>query len=231
MSGYVPNPPKNYRYDEAKPVDIHAQHWAEYEKHGKAPAPAPQKTGIALRIGVFFDGTGNNANNAEAGLLCGAHHPIAPKDINASCKPFMSDPDSSYGNDTSNVKKLSDLYSVTQQAEGEGSQKIASRVVYVEGIGTESGEKDSVLGAGAGRGETGVAGRVQSSFALIKQRINEVLVDNPESEITSLTFDTFGFSRGAAAARHFANEIVRGKQGPLGGCSARQSQSVWFYVH
>lgn len=216
MSGYVPNPPKNYRYEEAKPVDIHAERWAEYEKHGKAPTPAPQKTGIALRIGVFFDGTGNNANNAEAGLLCGAHHPIAPKDINASCKPFMSDPDSSYGNDTSNVKKLSDLYTVTQQAEGEGSQKIASRVVYVEGIGTESGEKDSVLGAGAGRGETGVAGRVQSSFALIKQRINEVLVDNPESEIISLTFDTFGFSRGAAAARHFANEIVRGKQGPLG---------------
>ncbi|KAA0973164.1 phospholipase effector Tle1 domain-containing protein, partial [Pseudomonas sp. ANT_J28] len=32
----------------------------------------------------------------------------------------------------------------------------------------------------------------------------------------TLTFDTFGFSRGAAAARHFANEIVRAKQGPLG---------------
>ena len=25
MSGYVPNPPKNHRYEEAKPVDIHAQ--------------------------------------------------------------------------------------------------------------------------------------------------------------------------------------------------------------
>jgi hypothetical protein len=216
MSGYVPNPPKNHRYEEVKPVDIHAQRWAEYEKHGKEPASAPQKTGIALRIGVFFDGTGNNANNAAAGLLCGAHHAIAPQDINASCKPFMSDPDSSYGNDTSNVKKLSDLYTVTQQAEGDGPQKSASRVVYVEGIGTQSGEKDSVLGAGAGRGETGVAGRVQSSFALIKQRINDVLLDNPGSEITSLTFDTFGFSRGAAAARHFANEIVRARQGPLG---------------
>ncbi|MEB0045578.1 MULTISPECIES: DUF2235 domain-containing protein [unclassified Pseudomonas] len=221
MTGYVPKPAipnqlQNDRNPGVTPVDLHAQRWAEYEKHGKEPAPAPEKVGIALRIGVFFDGTGNNANNTAAGLLCGAHHPIAPKDINASCKPFMSDPDSSYGNDTSNVKKLSDLYNVTQQAEGEGPQKSASRVVYVEGIGTQSGEKDSVLGAGAGRGETGVAGCVQSSFALIKQRINEVLVDNPGSEITSLTFDTFGFSRGAAAARHFANEIVRSKQGPLG---------------
>ncbi|MEL1086552.1 DUF2235 domain-containing protein [Pseudomonas sp. OB66] len=216
MSGYVPNPPKNYRYEEAKPVDIHAQHWAEYEKHGKEPAREPEKIGIALRIGVFFDGTGNNANNSAAGLLCGAQHPIAPEDIPASCQPYMGDPDSSYGNDVSNVKKLSDLYFAPQQAEGDGLQKQAFRMIYVEGIGTRAGEEDSTFGAGSGRGETGVAGRVQLSFTDIKLRIKDVLDSHPNSEITSLTFDTFGFSRGAAAARHFANEIVRGKQGPLG---------------
>ncbi|WP_282357410.1 DUF2235 domain-containing protein [Pseudomonas sp. PS01303] len=217
MSGYVPNPPKNYRYEEAKPVDIHAQRWAEYEKYGKAPAPEPEKIGIALRIGVFFDGTGNNADNAAAGLRCGAHHPIAPKDIDASCKPYMGDPDSSYGNDVSNVKKLSDLYHAPEAVEGEGRQKQAFRMIYVEGIGTRTGEPDSTLGAGTGRGETGVASRVQYSFGLIEQRIRQTLDDNSNSEITSLTFDVFGFSRGAAAARHFANEVVRGKQGPLGG--------------
>lgn len=216
MSGYIPNPPKNYRNTGTKPVDIHAQRWAEYERHGKEPARAPEKIGIALRIGVFFDGTGNNANNAAAGLLCGAHHPIAAKDIDASCKPYMSDPDSSYGNDVSNIKKLSDLYDTPEAAEGEGARKRAFRMVYVEGIGTRSGQEDSTLGAGTGRGETGVVGRVQSSFVLIKQRIKEALDENPGSEIVSLTFDTFGFSRGAAAARHFANEVVRGKQGPLG---------------
>lgn len=86
MSGYIPNPPKNYRNKGTDPVDIHAQRWAEYEKYGKEPASAREKIGIALRIGVFFDGTGNNANNAAAGLLCGAHHPIAAQDIDASCK-------------------------------------------------------------------------------------------------------------------------------------------------
>lgn len=41
MSGYVPNPPKGYRNSGVEPVDIHAQHWAEYpelpiEEEGKA---------------------------------------------------------------------------------------------------------------------------------------------------------------------------------------------------
>ena len=216
MSGYVPNPPKNYRYEEAKPVDIHAQHWAEYEKHGKEAAREPEKIGIALRIGVFFDGTGNNANNSAAGLLCGAQYPIAPEDIDASCKPYMRNPDSSYANETTNVYKLSELYFAPQKAEGDGSHKRAFRRVYIEGIGTQSGEEDSTFGAGTGRGDTGIAGRVQQSFSEIKSRIEDVINENPNSEITSLTFDTFGFSRGAAAARHFANAVVRGKQGPLG---------------
>ncbi|WP_455805735.1 phospholipase effector Tle1 domain-containing protein [Pseudomonas fluorescens] len=216
MSGYVPNPPKNYRYEEAKPVDIHAQRWAEYEKHGKEPAREPEKIGIALRIGVFFDGTGNNANNTAAGLLCGAQHPIAPEDIPASCQPYMRDPDSSYGAGPTNVKKLFSLYEEIKEDEGEGSLRRVSRAIYIDGIGTENDKKDSALGSGMGRGDTGVAGRVQTSFTQINHIVEEALKENSNSEIASLTFDTFGFSRGAAAARHFSNEVVRGKQGPLG---------------
>lgn len=89
-------------------------------------------------------------------------------------------------------------------------------MIYVDGIGTRAGEKDSSFGGGTGRGDTGVASRVQSSFESIGLRIKELLDGNPGSEVTSLTFDSFGFSRGAAAARHFANQVVRGKQGPLG---------------
>ncbi|MFJ2485519.1 phospholipase effector Tle1 domain-containing protein [Pseudomonas sp. NPDC087639] len=216
MSGYVPNPPKNHRYEEAKPVDIHAQRWAEYEKYGKEPAPEPEKIGIALRIGVFFDGTGNNANNTAAGLLCGAQHPIAPEDIPASCEPYMGDTDSSYGAGLTNVAKLHLLYKETKDGEGAGFVTRVSGSIYMDGIGTQSDKKDSVLGSGIGRGDTGVAGRVQASFTQIRQIVEDTLKENPNSEIASLTFDTFGFSRGAAAARHFANEVVRGKQGPLG---------------
>ncbi len=31
MSGYVPNPPKGYRYSGVEPVDIHVQRWADYK--------------------------------------------------------------------------------------------------------------------------------------------------------------------------------------------------------
>ena len=216
-----PNPPlekpaAKRRGEQHAPVDIYKERWAEYEKYGKEPAPAPSKIQVALRIGVFFDGTGNNASNTAAGLLCGAQHPVKPADLDASCKPYMSDPDSSYGNDVTNVKKLSDLYHSPEMLEGEGQQKLASRKIYIEGIGTQAGEKDSLLGSGTGRGETGVAERVQQAFVSIKLVIQNFQQANPDCEITYLTFDAFGFSRGAAAARHFANEVVRGSQGPLG---------------
>ncbi|MEB0047806.1 MULTISPECIES: phospholipase effector Tle1 domain-containing protein [unclassified Pseudomonas] len=221
MSGYVPKPaipnqPKNYRNEGVEPVDLHAQRWAEYEKHGKEPAPAKEKVKVSLRIGVFFDGTLNNASNSASGLLCGAQHAIKPEDIDASCKPYMADPASSYGSDVTNVFKLYELYPAAKDAESAGAAKQVLRSLYVEGIGTEGGGEDRLSNAASGRGATGVAGKVEQAFSDLKTIIERVIDKNPDSEITSLTFDTFGFSRGAAAARHFANEVVRCKQGPLG---------------
>ncbi|EJM93027.1 hypothetical protein PMI34_01828 [Pseudomonas sp. GM74] len=200
---------------------------AHFSKTARAPAsppppsgwvekqPPPNKIGIALRIGVFFDGTGNNADNTALGLACGAHHAIEPEDLEASCKPYMSDPGSSYGNDVTNVAKLFRHYLQSDDLEVHGRSKLSQRKLYVEGIGTQSGEKDSLLGSGTGRGDTGVIGRTQQVFSFMSNFIDEVLRENPDGEITSLTFDTFGFSRGAAAARHFANEVALGSQGLL----------------
>lgn len=218
MSGYVPNIPKAKREAELKdvePVDIHAERWAEYERRAKQPAKPAEKIKLALRIGVFFDGTGNNATNTALGLACGAQHPIEPEDLGASCKPYMADPASSYGNDVTNIRKLMELYLENPTPEGDSQQKQLLRKLYVEGIGTEAGYEDSALGAGMGRGETGVKGCVQKAFTLITSAVTRAVRENPDCMINSLTFDTFGFSRGAAAARHFANEIVKGVQGPL----------------
>ncbi|ROL84140.1 phospholipase effector Tle1 domain-containing protein [Pseudomonas chlororaphis] len=204
-----PNQSPAERAAETEQPSYGEQLWAQYEKYAKEPAPPPEKIQVALRIGVFFDGTGNNASNSAMGQLCGAQHAIEARDIDGSCKPYMRDPESSYGNDVSNVKRLSDLYFSNQKVEGGEEQKLAYRSIYIDGIGTQAGEKDSLITSGTGRGDTGISGCVRKAFRAIEERIREVHEGNPESEITSLTFDAFGFSRGAAAARHFANEVVR----------------------
>ncbi|GLZ88238.1 hypothetical protein Pres01_42890 [Metapseudomonas resinovorans] len=172
------------------------------------------KLRIALRIGVFFDGTYNNAANAALGLLCGAQHAITEDDLDASCKPYMRDPESSYGNGVTNIRLLHDLYPETRRLPATAKQ--GYRRIYVEGSGTRAGEEDSLFGAGTGRGATGVAGKVQQAFKDIRRVCYDFIDENTDYEIESLTFDIFGFSRGAAAARHFANQIAKGRNGPLG---------------
>ncbi|WP_297846429.1 DUF2235 domain-containing protein [Pseudomonas sp.] len=189
------------------------------------------KIKVTLVIGVFFDGTGNNASNTEAGILCGAHHAVKPADLDSSCQPYMSDPDSSYGNDFTNVKKLSDLYYAPDELEGDRQEKMAYRKIYIDGIGTLARKKDSYLGSGLGRGETGVTARVQLAFDRIEEIISDLAKENSSYAITHIIFDTFGFSRGAAAARHFANLVALGRRGPLRGTFIRQRQTFERFFH
>lgn len=205
----TPNPPRSPSRSKSAPAPPEQPQVLIDEK------PKPIKISIALRIGVFFDGTGNNAANTSMGVVCGAQHPVEPADLDVSCKPYMSDPDSSYGSDVTNVAKLFDRYQVLTESTEEDQSKLVLRKVYVDGIGTSAGEKDSLVGSGTGRGGTGVVGRVQQAFDYIDGLIDEVIRSNPDAEIRWLTFDTFGFSRGAAAARHFANEVALGNRGPL----------------
>ncbi|MEB0248475.1 DUF2235 domain-containing protein, partial [Pseudomonas sp. 10S5] len=88
------------------------------------------------------------------------------------------------------------------------------------------GEKDSKLGSSLGRGETGVAERVQSVFVAIGRHIRDIYKQDPNNEITHIMFDVFGFSRGAAAARHFATEVAKARNGPFG--VALNSQKIAF---
>ncbi len=179
--------------------------------------------GITLRIGVFFDGTGNNRANSEKVAGCYARDvnlKEEAEDIRRFCAYHGYDgnggaPDNSYGNDSSNVAKLYELYSDNIDSPLEAEQTFASLRVYLDGIGTSSGDADSRYSQATGVGAQGVVARVKQSSALILERIRRFEQLNSDKNVSRIEFDIFGFSRGAAAARHFANEVIKGELSPL----------------
>lgn len=182
------------------------------------------QAGITLRLGLFFDGTGNNLANSEAAAGCYAVNlgmqPEMAEDIRQHCARFGYDgngavPDNSYGNDVTNVARLHELY--PDQAAEHLSADVTQAYLkaYVEGIGTSSGEGDSIYGQGTGKGQTGVVARVEQVPALVLDKLRRFREANPLLEIGRIEIDLFGFSRGAAAARHCANDLLKGKDSLL----------------
>lgn len=136
---------------------------------------------VTLRIGVFFDGTGNNLTNSD-----------------------------NDGGAKSNVARLYELYRNQVAERLVPAQKRVSLSLYVDGIGTYAGEKDSALSKITGRYGAGVLARAQQAPAAIVEQIRRWCQTNPQARIEKIELDIFGFSRGAAAARHFANDIAKG---------------------
>ncbi|WP_285960105.1 phospholipase effector Tle1 domain-containing protein [Pseudomonas tohonis] len=191
-----------------------------------------EDTGIVLRLGLFFDGTGNNQGNSAITEQCRREdrQQFEESELSALVSYcarygyrdpdeegyFRKTPDNSYGNAASNVAHLFDMYPDNAEAPLEHSTDTGFVKAYLEGIGTTSGGSDSLLpGQAAGRGETGILGRVEQSPDQIKAQLRRFLDTNPGTRIRTLEFDIFGFSRGAAAARHFANEVLKPNGGLL----------------
>jgi hypothetical protein len=157
-----------------------------------------------LIIGVFFDGTNNNKNNTNAKEYYDKRargEKLTEKEtISAEAykKHGKNSTGSSYYNAWSNVARLCDAY----------PDKLA---VYVDGIGTETEKGDSVLGAGFGTGfifaGTGILGKVEEGC---KKLADTILKQNKKNKVIPILYlDVFGFSRGAAAARVFLDEISK----------------------
>ncbi|MFK8331487.1 phospholipase effector Tle1 domain-containing protein [Pseudomonas sp. BJa5] len=163
-----------------------------------------------MRVGVFFDGTGNNLANSVTAAPCfapGFDLRTAPEAVRCLCARLGYDeqgntPQDSYGNDKSNVACLYELY---QARAGEPLLK-----VYVQGIGTTAGEPDAALSMLTGRHALGIGARVRWAQEELVRQLNAWQAANPDRRIDVLEFDLFGFSRGAAAARHFANDLAKG---------------------
>lgn len=185
-----------------------------------------EEDGIVLHLGLFFDGTGNNLANSETVAGCYAVNfemsTEMGEDIRQHCAAYGYDgrgntPDNSYGNDVSNVARLYELYrDDTLERLPPGAEE-AYLKVYIEGIGTRSGESDSLYGQGTGEGATGVVGRVKEMPALVLRQFRRLQENNPDCRIRRVEIDLFGFSRGAASARHCANDLLKGAGSLLAG--------------
>ena len=171
-------------------------------------------------FGIFIDGTGNNRYDTIARIdwekkrLGESKNNYSDADhlkVHAkNSKEVASGENYKYGkisyeNDLSNPALLFDSYI-------DNNKNIFK--VYTEGMGTNtltdddgnviSYEGNDVPGLMLGQGISGIVQRVTRS---IEQMTKKIKIDGKE-KIGTLTVDVFGFSRGAAAARHFVDEIT-----------------------
>ncbi|EMK6837967.1 DUF2235 domain-containing protein [Vibrio cholerae] len=100
-----------------------------------------------------------------------------------------------------------------------------SHAEYITGIGTGNStaiapaDESIVVGQGLGIGKYGVTAKVTTGIQALSQNIEQVIstfekvLEMKVDGIEKLQFDVFGFSRGAAAARHFINMVLDGENG------------------
>jgi type VI secretion system secreted protein VgrG len=177
----------------------------------------PPKVLVTLRIGMFFDGTANNADNARIGEQCRAmakdQHEEAV--LLAGCQHVN---DTSYGDSETNVRKLFTLYpdsTLKDATIASGGDYFIP--LYIQGDGTQSGQGDSTLGLATGDGDTGMLQRVQDAFYVeLKHALDLFAERYPYAYAQAVELDIFGFSRGAAEARHFLHLVNQRGHGPLG---------------
>ena len=155
-----------------------------------------KRGGITLRIGVFFDGTGNNRLNSEMAAGCYASDVGLAEQAEEIQKFCMSQgydgmggvPDNSYGNDMSNVARLYDLYRDDSERRLESDELIGFIPVYVEGIGTSSGAEDSKYSKATGGGAEGILARVAQSPTVIVERLRLFHQKNAERKAARISW-------------------------------------------
>lgn len=174
------------------------------------------KKRVHFTIGMFFDGTGNNRFNSEFNYykyVNSANKRLNGKQIPQEATAMVNDEktitiksDDSYWNPYSNIALLHDLYKEENMGvKNDNGEIYITLKQYVQGIGTVYKEKDDLLGSAMAEGPNGIIGKVLEGCNDLAEQIKLILGNN--YVIGSLKFDVFGFSRGAAAARHFCNEL------------------------
>lgn len=163
-------------------------------------------------IAIFFDGTGDNMYNTdehdtyaklESKQAAGKTLTLGEENtLTKNVYKKNTGDKSSYENSYSNVARLFKNYD-TKKYPNHNS-------IYIDGIGTLKLHGDDIMdGTGLGRFQHGIIERVKDACKLVVDALSTNTKGSSNTQIIdTLTIDVFGFSRGAAAARHFVYEIT-----------------------
>ncbi|UJD91925.1 DUF2235 domain-containing protein (plasmid) [Rahnella aquatilis] len=174
--------------------------------------------GITLTVGVFFDGTGNNRNNSSDLRLAYAHCANLVDEARAkACAKYEEHAQAGLANTSwlggpTNISRLFDLYQRSDELKD--SETEAQVKAYVTGIGTADGKSDALFGMALGssliKQFEGVVTKTDEVLDTISAELARFIkLNRDQIAIVKVQFDVFGFSRGAAAARHFANRVMK----------------------
>lgn len=167
-----------------------------------------------INFTLFFDGTRNNMKNTEAREEYMKLNKMVPYDTwkgkanttKAEHYEKMGNKrDDSYESGYSNVALLSKAF-IKELKDPENYRDSE----YVEGIATGNREvdayvKDSRDGYAWGEGDTGIEAKVEKGSEYAAEKIKKLVSKGQKND--TIIINVFGFSRGAAAARSFLNEI------------------------
>ncbi len=184
-------------------IQLNAGEQILYQSSDDIEFQPPHTTRVYL--GVFFDGTGNNKYNVEA-----------RKKGEISMEKAKERDYASYFANYSNIARLWNLYKKDYISDNKTNKKTYYTRAYIEGIGTKRGMPDDMIGSGMGRLERGILGKVGDAYQEVIKEFKKDKIPSGKKKnhlgktvphIDELVIDIFGFSRGAAAARHFANIV------------------------
>jgi hypothetical protein len=119
--------------------------------------------------------------------------------------------ESSYVNGETNISRLYKLYDADDVKNSIDVATTTRFKLYESGSGTHNPfvskdyKGDSSWGLGLAIGETGIKAHIIYSCIKIAEQLHEASINH----IDELVFDVFGFSRGAATARHFVCSILK----------------------
>ena len=163
------------------PAAANAAARAAGKEAGTGPADSIIMGCDLLRIGVFFDGTGNSREHIHL-------------------------PDISWHTNVDLLqRRYADTKGTTIKEINGNPRKVNYFSRYMRGIGVEEDGGTTMRGMGWGTGAEGVENRVRQAMDFILQ---DIQIKASGMQPCDIWFDTFGFSRGSVAARDFANGVM-----------------------